>query len=180
MIKLFDIQDGQLKATEHCFAIKWLYDIMVLYPDCYLKIYRYIFYMTCPDQELNPYFNLTDEDKSVEIMRMLEVDTVKEFMADDDRIQLAIRESLKMYTTPTQMVFRAAKGMLEKLTVAFQTEELVWGGKEATGPALVASMEKLPKLISVYQEAELKLNQELKNRARGNQTISDDIDELDE
>ncbi len=59
----------------------------------------------------------------------------------------------------------------------FQVEELTWGGKDATGPALTAAMEKLPKLIQAYADSKLKLDQELKSRSRGNQMIAFDIDD---
>ena len=33
------------------------------YPDSYLPIYQYLFYMTCPDPDVNPFFNVPEVDK---------------------------------------------------------------------------------------------------------------------
>lgn len=180
MIKLFDIEDGQLAVTEHCYALPFLKELMDYFPNCYIKVYRYIFYMTCPDDQLNPCRNIPEHEKSTEIMRLLEVDTEKEFIADDLKIEKAVKECAKLYDDPAMRVYRAAKMMLEKLQGSFEAEELTWGGKDATGPALTSAMEKLPKLLQAYNDAELKMNEVLKARSRGGQNISDDIDELED
>ena len=39
--KLFDIQNGKVVPTEHCYALKSLKDVMDNYPDDYLKIYQW-------------------------------------------------------------------------------------------------------------------------------------------
>jgi len=179
MIRLFDVEDGDIKPTEHCWGITWLRDIMTAFPDpkVYMKAYRYIFYMTCPDSDLNPYRNIPEVDKQEEICRMLALDESSEFIVDDMKIEKAIEEARKLYTSPANEAYTAAKSMLEKLKKSFQAEEMTWGGKDATGPALVAAMEKLPKLIQAYADTELKLNEENRSRSRGNQMIADDIDE---
>ncbi|MFW9818130.1 MAG: hypothetical protein ACFFE5_00855, partial [Candidatus Thorarchaeota archaeon] len=60
MIRLFEIDGNNIIPTEHCHSIKWLKAIMENYPDNYINVYTYLFYMTCPNQE-NPYFNLPEE-----------------------------------------------------------------------------------------------------------------------
>ncbi len=42
--KLFDIQNGTVVPTEHCYTLRTLKNIMEKYPDNYLKIYQYLFY----------------------------------------------------------------------------------------------------------------------------------------
>ena len=49
MIKLFEIQGKVVKPTEHCDMINWLKAIKINFPDNYLKVYGYIFYMCCPN-----------------------------------------------------------------------------------------------------------------------------------
>ncbi len=176
MIQLFDLQDGDIKPTIHCHTLPWLATLMVDFPNAYMKAYKYIFYMTCPDEQLNVYVNTPEVDKSDEIIRALHI---TEFMEDDLHIEHAVNQARALYTTPTTEVYLAAKSMLEKLKRSFQVEELTWGGKDATGPALTAAMEKLPKLIQAYADSKLKLDQELKTRSRGGQMVSDDIDDED-
>lgn len=179
MIKLFDVENNELRLNEHAYAIEWLKDIRIAFPDpqVYMRVYRYIFYMTCPDKDLNVYANMPEQEKSEEILRMLAAGDYPGFIEDDGKIEKAIAEARKLYSTPTQEAYLAAKTMLEKLKKSFQTEEITWGGKDATGPALVAAMEKLPKLIQAYNETELKMDAELKSRARGNQMTADDLEE---
>ena len=33
------------------------------YPDTYMSVYLYIFYMTCPDPDMNPFFNMPEHEK---------------------------------------------------------------------------------------------------------------------
>ena len=60
IIRLFDVQNGVVVPTEHCYTLKALKDIMDKYPEDYLKVYQYLFYMTCPNPDLNPFFYMID------------------------------------------------------------------------------------------------------------------------
>ena len=42
MVKLFDIQDGAVIPSEHCYTLKFLKDIMEEYPENYMKVYLYL------------------------------------------------------------------------------------------------------------------------------------------
>ena len=66
--KLFDIQNGKVVPTEHCYTLKSLKDIMDNYPDDHLKIYQYLFYMTCPNPDMNPFFHTPEHEKEEVIM----------------------------------------------------------------------------------------------------------------
>ena len=63
LVKLFDIQNGKVIPSEHCYTIKSLKSIMDKYPDTFLSVYLYIFYMTCPDPDMNPFFNIPEHEK---------------------------------------------------------------------------------------------------------------------
>ena len=41
------------------------------YPEDYLKIYQYLFYMTCPNPDMNPFFYTPDIDKENLIMQQI-------------------------------------------------------------------------------------------------------------
>lgn len=179
MIQLFDMVEGQVRESIHVHNINWLREIMDYFPKCYMKVYEYIFYSCCPDATLNPYVNVPDTDRNETILRALNYSPTEDWCIDDMKVEIALVEARKLYTTPTVEVYRAAKGLLEKMTKSFQNEELSWGGKDANGPSLVVAMEKLPKLIQAYKESEMRMNDEI-NRSRGNQEMSQDLDELDE
>ena len=46
MIRLFDIHNGKVVPSEHCYTLKFLKDIMDEYGDESVKVYAYMFYMT--------------------------------------------------------------------------------------------------------------------------------------
>ena len=58
IVRLFDVQNNKVIPSEHCYALPFLKKIMDEYPDTYMQVYQYIFYLSCPDPDLNPFFNL--------------------------------------------------------------------------------------------------------------------------
>jgi len=46
LVRLFDVQNSKVIPTEHCYALPFLKAIMTEYPDTYLQVYQYIFYMS--------------------------------------------------------------------------------------------------------------------------------------
>ena len=96
LIKLFDIVNNKVVPTEHCYTISSLKDIMELYPDDYLKVYTYLFYMTCPNPDLNPFFNVPEHEKEEIIMTEIDMD----ISTEDDLIIRAMSTCQKLYETP--------------------------------------------------------------------------------
>ena len=43
LVKLFDIQNGKVVPSEHCYVLKSLKKIMDKYPNTYLSVYQYVF-----------------------------------------------------------------------------------------------------------------------------------------
>ena len=95
--RLFDIQNGKVIPTEHCYTLKSLKDIMENYPEEHLKIYQYLFYMTCPNPDMNPFFHTPEHEKEDVIMKELGA----EFSTEDDDVWAALKFCQKMYQTPT-------------------------------------------------------------------------------
>ena len=71
MIRLFDVENKKVIPTEHCYTIKYLKDIMENYPECYMQVYQFLFYMKCPGPD-NPYFNMKDVDVEETIIHDLD------------------------------------------------------------------------------------------------------------
>ena len=95
LVRLFDVQNGIVIPTEHCYTLKALKDIMDNYPEEHLKIYLYLFYMTCPNPDMNPFFYAPDIDKEYLIMKEINGD----FSLEDDDIHTAftifVRECMR-------------------------------------------------------------------------------------
>ncbi len=123
IVKLFDIQNGIVIPTEHCYTLTTLKKIMDNHPDDYLKIYQYIFYMTCPNPDTNPFFNLSEVDK--EEIILAEIDA--EFSTDDADIIGAIKFCSDMYETPTSRAYKGIKQMLDKLATYMEKTEITHG-----------------------------------------------------
>ena len=78
IVRLFDIQNGKVIPTEHCYTLKALKMVMDNYPDNYIKIYQYLFYMTCPNPDLNPFFYTPEIDKESLILEQIDADITTE------------------------------------------------------------------------------------------------------
>ena len=63
LVKLFDIQNGTVIPSEHSYTLSFLKTIREEYEEDHLDIYAYLFYMTCPSPDMNPFFNIPDRDK---------------------------------------------------------------------------------------------------------------------
>ena len=63
------------------------------HPEDYLKIYQYIFYMTCPNPDINPFFNISEMDKEEIILNEINA----EFSTDDDSILAALKFCKDLY-----------------------------------------------------------------------------------
>ena len=57
IVRLFDIQNDKVVLTEHCYTLPFLKKIKEEYPDTHMQVYQYLFYMTCPNPDMNPFFN---------------------------------------------------------------------------------------------------------------------------
>ena len=85
IVRLFDIQNNTVIPTEHCYTLKALKDIMENYPEDHLKIYQYLFYMTCPSPDINPFFYTPEVDKESLILEQIDA----EFSTEDDDVWAA-------------------------------------------------------------------------------------------
>ncbi len=52
MIRLFDIHNGKVVPSEHCYTLKFLKDIMDEYGDESVKVYAYLFYIKYVDTDI--------------------------------------------------------------------------------------------------------------------------------
>ena len=63
IVRLFDVQNGKAVPAESCYTLASLKAVMEAFPDTYMSVYQYVFYMTCPNPDLNPFFNLPEHEK---------------------------------------------------------------------------------------------------------------------
>ena len=123
MVRLFDIDNGKIVPTEHCYTLGFLKKIMDKYPDDHMQIYAYLFYMTCPDPEFNPYFDMPEDNKEEHILRQVGGN----FNSEDDEIREAIKACHDLYETPTVRAYRGIKTMLDRLAEYLETAQIEHG-----------------------------------------------------
>ena len=111
LVRLFDIQNNTVIPTEHCYTLKALKDIMDNYPEDHLKIYQYLFYMTCPSPDINPFFYTPEVDKELLILEQIDA----EFSTEDDDIWAALKFCQKMYETPTSRAYNGIAKALDNM-----------------------------------------------------------------
>lgn len=169
MIRLFDIQNGKVIASEHCYTLKFLKDIMDAYPNEYLQIYTYLFYMTCPNPDMNPFFDIPESDKEEIILKEVDAD----FSLDDEKITNGLTMCKKMYETPTYRAYLGIKIFLDNMARSMATEELTFG-RDGSSPALLRMAEKYDGVRQSFKGVYRDLMEEQQSSVRGGQNLAYD------
>jgi len=160
-IKLFEIKNGAVAETEHCHLIKDLKVIMEEYPNNYLKIYAYLFYLSCRSEE-NPYFNRPQEDLDEEVLRDIGAD----FSPEDKLIRKALDKVKSLYETPTVRAYNGFSKMLEKLAFYLETQEIT-DGRDGNISAIVQAAKNFDNIRKSFKGVAKDLEEEQSSRARG-------------
>jgi soluble cytochrome b562 len=168
-IKLFDIQNGVVIPTEHCYTLETLKNLMDTYPDSYLKVYQYLFYMTCPNPDLNPFFYMMEEDKEEIILAEIQAD----FSPEDSGIPAALHFCKKLYETPTSRAYNGIKKMLDKLA-DYMDKTPITHGRDGNITALVSAASKFQQIRESYKGAYKDLQDEQTSHVRGGQGLAYD------
>lgn len=171
LARLFDVQNGKVVPTEHCYTINWLKDIMDEYSedDEYLKVYIYLFYMTYPNPDLNPYFHYKSTNKEEAILE----DIGAEFSPEDESIIIALRNCRKMYETPTSRAYEGIAGMLDKLANFMKREEITTG-RDGNMTAIIQAAKNYEQIRQSFKGAYKDLQEEQQSRVRGGKGLSYD------
>jgi hypothetical protein len=169
IVKLFDIQNNIVIPTEHCYTLGTLKKIMDNHPDQYLKVYQYLFYMTCPNPDINPFFNLSELDKEEVVLQEIDAD----FSTDDTDISAALKFCSDMYETPTSRAYKGIKQMLDRLGRYMETTEITHG-RDGNINSLVNAAAKYQQIRDSYKGAFKDLQDEQKSQVRGGQGLAYD------
>ena len=162
LTKLFDVQNGIVIPTEHCYTLKALKDVMDAYPEDYLKIYLYLFYMCCPNPDLNPFFFTPDMDKENLIVDQIGAD----FSIEDDTIFGALQFCQKMYETPTSRAYKGIASMLDRLARYMETTPITHG-RDGNMNSLIAAAKNYEAIRQSFKGAYKDLQEEQSSKVRG-------------
>jgi hypothetical protein len=169
MVRIFDIQNGAVVPTEHCYTMKSLKTIMDEYPDNHLKIYQYVFYMTCMNPDLNPFFDVPDIDREELILQEIDAD----FSTEDAYIMHALDVVKKLYETPTSRAYRGIKTMLDRLA-DYMENTPIEHGRDGNINSLVNAAAKYQQIRESFKGAYRDLKDEQQSSVRGGQNLAYD------
>jgi hypothetical protein len=169
MIKLFDIKNGAIVPTEHCYNLASLKAIMTEYPDDYMKVYSYLFYMTCPNPDINPFFDMREHEKEELVLAQLEA----EFSTEDESIIIALEFCRKLYETPTYRAYMGIKSMLDRLATYMEHTPLQHG-RDGNITSVVNAAAKFEQIRGSFKGAYKDLMEEQKGTVRGGQNLAYD------
>jgi len=171
-ICLFEVVNGVVVPEQCTLFIDWLRKIREIYPDDYLKVYGYLFYMSCWDSR-NIYINRPEEERQEMIIQDLAID----FSLDDPIITNALERCKLLYETPTVRGFRTCKNKLTDI-YDFLDDNKTTGGKNGNAGDVNMFMKQIPDYLEMYDKLEIKLKAE-QHRVRGAKKIAyDQMDQM--
>jgi hypothetical protein len=169
LVRLFDIQNGKVIPTEHCYIMKSLKDIMEHYPDNYLKIYQFLFYKYCPNPDVNPFFNVPINDKEEMIMTEIEGD----FSTEDEDIIVAEAVCKKLYETPTSRAYYGIATMLDRLS-SFMQNTAITTGRDGNMNSIIAAAKNFQDIRNSFKGVYKDLADEQESNVRGKASMAYD------
>jgi hypothetical protein len=169
IVRLFDIQNDKIVPTEHCYTLSFLKDIKEKYPDTYLNVYTYLFYMTCPNPELNPFFNLPEHEKEDIIVEEIAL----EESTEDSKIRYALDMCIKMYETPTSRAYMGIKKALDNIGT-YMANTQITDGRDGNISQIRAVAKDFDSIRQSFKGAYKDLKEEQTSSVRGGQGLAYD------
>lgn len=169
VIRLFDIQNNAVIPTEHCYTLKTLKDIMDNFPEDHLKIYQYLFYMTCPNPDMNPFFHIIEVDKEDIILDEIEA----EFSPEEPLIRVALDFCRKMYETPTSRAYTGMKIALDRIAT-YLSYTSITDGKDGNIAQIRALAKDFDSIRQSFKGVYKDLQEEQDSKVRGGQGLAYD------
>ena len=169
-IRLFQVEDGKVLPTEHCYTISWLRVLMEKYPEHSTKMYAYLWYMSFYGKA-NPFFNLKEgKVKDMEIIEALQ----PEFSLDNEDLQYALEKTQLMYTTATSRMHKSFKIMLDNMAEHIE-ENKITTGREGNMTSFISLGKNYESLRKNFSNASKALEEEQNmGRNRGGKELAYD------
>lgn len=168
-IKLFDIENGKVKATEYCYTIEIFKKIIEKYPKDYTKIFAYFHFMCCLDDGDNPFANVPEADKEALILKEVGGD----FTVEEELVFKGLELCKKLYETPTYLTYLSIKIMLENLGSYMRNTKFT-DGRDGNVLSLIKAAEKYDDICKSFEARYKAFKEENSTTARGGANISYD------
>lgn len=165
-IRLFEIENGIVKASEHCYTIDAFKQIMKEYPKDHNKIFAFYHYMCCLNDEENPFANTPEADKEELILKEVSGD----FSTDEEMIYNGLQLCKKLYSTPTAEAYLDIKIALEKLGKYMRLSPIT-DGRDGNVMAILRVAEKYDEVCKSFESRYRAFKEENSRQARGGQNM---------
>jgi hypothetical protein len=139
------------------------------YPENYIKIYQYLFYMTCPNPDMNPFFHTPEIDKEDLILAEIKA----EFSTEDKTIYQALVFCQRLYETPTYRAYKGMASMLDRLARYMETTPIT-AGRDGNINSLVAAAKNFDLIRASFKGVYKDLQEEQSSKVRGGIGLSYD------
>ena len=139
------------------------------YPETYMQVYQYLFYMTCPNPDLNPFFNLPEHEKEDIIIEEIEL----EESTEDSKIRYSLDMCKKLYETPTYRAYVGIKSMLDRLAKYMEVTQIEHG-RDGNINSMVNAAAKFEQIRQSYKGAFTDMKSEQESSVRGGQGLAYD------
>ena len=169
MVRIFDIENGKVIKSEHCYTLNFLKNVIDAYPDEHMAILQYLFYMSCPSPEMNPFFNVPEHEKEDIIIEEVGLD----IDLDNETIEHALDRCKQLYETPAYRAYVGIKSMLDRLAKYMETTDIEHG-RDGNINALVNAAAKFDQIRQAYKGAFIDMKQEQESTVRGGQGLAYD------
>ncbi len=153
-ICLFEVVNEVVVPDSSTYLIPWLKAIRDGYPKDYLRVYAYLFYMSCWDGR-NIYINKPMDEREQMIVEQLGID----FSLESDVIVYALDKCKELYETPMVKVFKTIKRKIDGIC-DFLDENEITSGKNGNAMDTKMFMKELPGLVEDYDKIGEKLRKE--------------------
>jgi hypothetical protein len=142
---------------------------MEAYPDEYIKVFAYLFYMSCPNPDLNPFFNMPEHER--EEMVLSEVGLGCDVQGEV--IQEALEKTQKLYETRTYRLYRSFGIMLDKLGRYVETTPIEHG-RDGNISSMIQAAKNIQDIRLQFKGLEKDHLEEQRTMVRGGQMLAYD------
>lgn len=164
--KIFNIEQGKVTPTTHCYILPELKEVIDNYQDNYVNVLAYCFYMACPYKSENPYADFGEEEKKTRLIKDFKI----KFDTNNVVINAAISRLKDDYGT---LMTRYLEGIRHSyvLTTEYLTSlSVISDGKTGNLSQIQTIQSKAGEAMRSYAELEHQVEEEkernkTKNRA---------------
>lgn len=164
MVSLFELQDGKIILNEICYTSKTLKEIQKVFKKDknYMKVYTYLFYLTCPDKKKNPFWDIAESEKEEFLSHECEID----FSLDEPAFNAAREFCEKLYTTPTKRFFLDCKIGIEKQGEYLRKTTITFG-RDGNDSTYLAALKSMGSISSQFAQVQKMFDDEVGSSLRG-------------